>query len=290
MKTPNIKNKLRGAYFTTVVSISLVLLLVGLVGLLLLNAKVLSDYVKENICFSLIINDDVNEPDIKQYQKVLDTYSFIKSTEYIDKAEAANQLQEELGEDFIETLGYNPLSPTINVYLHSEYANPDSIKNIETFFLAKSHIVSEVSYQQNLIHLINNNVKRVSVILLALCALLFIISFTLLSNTIRLQIYSKRFIINTMKLVGAKRDFIRRPFIASAAIQGLISAIVAIGLLSVIIYFTNTQIGSLVGLVNYNILGLLFLSVLVLGILFTVISTLFSINKYIRLKSANLYL
>lgn len=289
MKKSNIKNRIRGAYFTSVVSISLVLLLLGIVGLLMLNAKQMSDYVKENLCFSLIINDDVSEPDIKQFQKSLDTHEFIKSTEYITKDDAAKQLQEELGENFIETLGYNPLSPTINVYLNSDYASPDSIAKLEGFFLSKSNIVNEVSYQQNLVNLIHDNIKKVSIILLALSALFFLISFALLNNTIRLQIYSKRFIINTMKLVGAKKGFIRRPFIASGALQGLVSSIIAIALLYGIIYFANSQLENIMGSIDPLIIALLFVAVAVIGVLLCVVATLLSINKYLRLKTINLY-
>ena len=255
MKKSNIKNRIRGAYFTSVVSISLVLLLLGIVGLLMLNAKQMSDYVKENLCFSLIINDDVSEPD----------------------------------ENFIETLGYNPLSPTINVYLNSDYASPDSIAKLEGFFLSKSNIVNEVSYQQNLVNLIHDNIKKVSIILLALSALFFLISFALLNNTIRLQIYSKRFIINTMKLVGAKKGFIRRPFIASGALQGLVSSIIAIALLYGIIYFANSQLENILGSIDPWIIALLFVAVAVIGVLLCVFATLLSINKYLRLKTINLY-
>ena len=289
MKNSNIKNKIRGAYFTSVVSISLVLLLLGIVGLLMLNAKQMSEYVKENLCFSLIINDDVSEPDIKQFQKSLDTHEFIKSTEYITKDDAAKQLQEELGENFIETLGYNPLSPTINVYLNSDYASPDSIAKLEGFFMSKSNIVNEVSYQQNLVNLIHDNIKKVSIILLALSALFFLISFALLNNTIRLQIYSKRFIINTMKLVGAKKGFIRRPFVASGALQGLVSSIIAIALLYGIIYFANSQLENIMGSIDPWIIALLFVAVAVIGVLLCVFATLLSINKYLRLKTINLY-
>jgi cell division transport system permease protein len=288
-KGSNIKSKIRGAYVTSLISISLVLLLLGIVGLLILNAQVLSKYVKENLCFSLIIKNDVKEPDIKQYQKTLDTYSYIKSTEYITKEDAAASLQEELGEDFLETLGYNPLSPTINVYLNSEYANPDSIKMLETFFLTDASIVSEVSYQQNLVHLINDNVKKISLILLFFSAALFLISFALLNNTIRLMIYSKRFIINTMKLVGAKRNFIRKPFLITGALQGFFSALIAIAILSIIVYFMNNQVGEMLNLIDLSTLGLLFLLVMGMGVLLSLISTYFSINKYLRLKSANLY-
>ena len=289
MRKSNIKTKIRGAYLTSVVSISLVLLLLGIVGLLALNAKQMSDYVKENLCFSLIINNDVAEPDIKQFQKILDTHEFIKSTEYITKEDAAKQLQDELGENFIETLGYNPLSPTINVYLNSDYASPDSISKLEGFFLSNSDIVNEVSYQQNLVNLINDNIRKVSVILLVLSALFFLISFALLNNTIRLQIYSKRFIINTMKLVGAKKNFIRRPFIASGALQGLISSLIAIALLYTIIYFANAQLGDLIGTIDPWVIALLFVAVAVMGVLLCVLATLLSINKYLRLKTINLY-
>jgi cell division transport system permease protein len=288
MKKSKIKNKIRGAYFTSVVSISLVLLLLGIVGLLMLNAKQMSDYVKENLCFSLIINDEVAEPDIKQFQKSLDTHDFIKSTEYITKDDAAQQLQDELGENFVETLGYNPLSPTINVYLNSDYASPDSIAKLESFFLSKS-VVSEVSYQQNLVNLINDNIKKVSIVLLALSALFFLISFALLNNTIRLQIYSKRFIINTMKLVGAKKGFIRRPFLASGALQGLVSSVIAIALLYGIIYFANSQLENIMGSIDPWIIALLFVAVAVIGVLLCVFATLLSINRYLRLKTINLY-
>jgi cell division transport system permease protein len=285
----NIRNKIRGAYITSLISISLVLLLLGIVGMLILNARVLSRYVKENLCFSIIIKNDVKEPDIKQYKKTLDTYNFIKSTEYITKEEAAASLQEELGEDFLETLGYNPLSPTINVYLNSEYANPDSIQMLETFFLTDTNLVSEVSYQQNLVHLINDNVKKISLILLIFSAALFLISFALLNNTIRLMIYSKRYIINTMKLIGAKKNFIRKPFLLSGALQGFLSSLIAISFLMAIVYFMNNQIGQMLNLINIQTLGILFLIVMLLGVFLSVISTYFSINKYLRLKSTNLY-
>jgi len=288
-KETNIKSKIRGAYITSLISISFVLLLLGIVGLLIINAQILSKYVKENLCFSLIIKNEVKEPDIKQYQKTLYTYSFIKSTEYITKEEAAAQLQEELGENFLETLGYNPLSPTINVYLNAEYANPDSIQMLETFFLTDTNMVSEVSYQQNLVSLINDNVRKISLILLLFSAALFVISFALLNNTIRLMIYSKRFIINTMKLVGAKRNFIRKPFLITGAMQGLFSALIAIAVLFVIVYFMNNQIGEMLNLIDWQNLGILFIVVIVLGVFLSVISTFFSINKYLRLKSTNLY-
>ena len=290
IKEENIlRGRIRGAYLTSLMSISMVLLLLGIIGLLMLNAKTLSVYVKENILFSLIIHEDVKEADIRKFQKTLDSFKYIKSTQYITKDEAAEILQEELGENFLETLGYNPLSPTINVYLNADYAIPDSIAKIEQFFLSHSDIVQEVSYQQNLVHIINENVRRISIILLVFSAALFVISISLLNNTIRLMIYSKRFIINTMKLVGATKSFIRKPFLVTGIIQGFISAIISIVGLAFIIYTTNKELEDIISLIDYRTIGLLFLLVLILGILLSVISTFFAVNKYLRIKSVNLY-
>lgn len=284
-----LKGRIRGAYITSIMSISIVLLLLGIIGLLVLNAHNLSVYVKENLLFSLIVHDNVREADIRKFQRTLDTYDYIRSTQFISKDEAAEQLQEDLGENFLETLGYNPLSPTVNVYLVADYANPDSIAKLENFFLSHTEVVNEVSYQQNLVHLINENVKRISLILLVFSIALFVISFALLNNTIRLMIYSKRFIISTMKLVGATKSFIRKPFLISGVIQGLISAIIAIIALTGIIYLMNQELQDIVGLIEYETIGLLFLIVLSLGIVLSLISTFFAVNKYLRIKSSNLY-
>jgi cell division transport system permease protein len=289
MKENKIRNKIRGAYLTSLVSISMVLLLLGIVGWLILNASFLSVYVKENIRFAILTKDGVKEPDIKLYQKTLDTYDFVKSTEYITKDQAAEILKEDLGEDFVGTLGYNPLPVTIFVYLNAEYANPDSITNIEKFFLSNTEIVDEVSYQHNLISEINSNVNKISIILLIFCAALFLISFALLNNTVRLMIYSKRFTINTMKLVGAKRSFIRKPFLITGALQGLYSSFMAMIILSVIFYFTNKQMGEVVSLISPAIILSLYALILISGVVLTTVSTYFSLNKYLKLKTANLY-
>lgn len=289
MKKGNIKHKVRGAYLTSLVSISMVLLLLGIVGWMILGASFLSIYVKENICFSLIMKNDIREADIKQYQKTLDAKSFIKATEYITKDEAANSLQNELGEDFISTLGYNPLSATLNVYLTATYAHPDSISKVENIFLTENEIVEEVAYQHNLLGLINDNVNKISIILLVFSVALFIISLALINNTVRLMIFSKRFIINSMKLVGAKRGFIRKPFLISGALQGLFSSLIAIGILSAIFYFTNKHLGEVVSLIDPIIIISLYAILIIIGILLTSVSTYFSINKYLKLKTSNLY-
>ncbi len=289
MKEGKIKNKVRGAYLTSLVSISMVLLLLGIVGWMILGASFLSNYVKENICFSLIIKNDVREADIKQYQKTLDAKNFIKATEYITKEDAANSLQEELGEDFISTLGYNPLSATLNVYLTADYAHPDSIAKIENFFLTESDIVEELAYQHNLLGLINDNINKISLVLLVFSAALLVISLALINNTVRLMIFSKRFIINSMRLVGAKRSFIRKPFLISGALQGFFSSLIAIAILSAIFYFVNKHIGEVVSLIDPLIIVSLYAIIIIIGMLLTSISTYFSVNKYLKLKTSNLY-
>ncbi len=289
MKESKIQNKIRSAYTISLISITMVLLLLGIIGLLILNAGVLSKYVRENISFSVLIHDNIKEPDIKLFKKTLDTQHFVKSTEYINKDDAAKQLQEELGEDFLQTLGYNPLSPTINIYLKYEYATPDSIKKIETWLLSNTEMVSEVAYQHNLVQLINNNIRKISIILFFFAAIFLVISFALLNNTVRLMIYSKRFTINTMKLVGAKNTFIRKPFLISGLIQGFMSSVIALIILSFIVNFYNKQLGEMISLLNLQHLIILYLIITFIGIFLTIISTYFSINKYLRLKTSELY-
>lgn len=288
-KKSAVKNRLRGAYFTSVISISLVLLLLGIVGLLVLNAKVLSDYVKENICFSLFLKDNVKEADVRKFQKTLDTFDFIKSTEYISKEQAAEELSLDLGEDFVDFLGYNPLPESIDVYLNAEYANPDSLINIENKFLGYTDYVKEVSYQENLVHLINDNIRNISIFLLIFTALLLLISFALINNTIRLMIYSKRFIIHTMQLVGATRRFIRLPFIRTGIIQGILSSFIAMSILTLLIYGAQQQLHEIISLLNYKIVGVLYLIVLSLGVIISLISTFFAVNRFLRIKKTNLY-
>ena len=172
------KRRLRTSYFSSIISISLVLFMLGLMGLLVLNAKQLSNYVKENIGLSVVLKDNVKEVEIRRLQKILDASAFVKSTKFIDKETAAKELQEDLGEDFISFLGYNPLLATIDVKLHAEYANPESIGEIEKN-LSKHEQIQEIYYQKSLVHLVNENVKKISLILLLATALVKIFRQTL---------------------------------------------------------------------------------------------------------------
>ncbi len=224
------KRRLKGSYFTTIVSISLVLFMLGLLGLIILHSNKLSDYVKENIGFSIIMKEKVKEAGIIQLQKILDATPYVKSTHYITKEEAGKEFAEELGEDFTSFLGYNPLLPTIEVRFRAEYANNDSLTIIKDKILANNN-VKEVWYQESLVDLVNKNVRKIGFIILGFSGLLLIIAIALINNTIRLSVYSKRFIIRSMQLVGATRRFISKPFIMKGILQGIISALIAITLL-----------------------------------------------------------
>lgn len=282
------KRKLRGSYISSVISISLVLFSLGILGLLILNAHKLSVYVKESISFSVIINDQVKEVEIKKLQKELDASDYIKSTEYISKENAARELQEDLGEDFIDFLGYNPLLASVDVYLYADYANPDSIKDIEDNLLSYS-IVKEVFYQKSLIHLINENVRKIGAFLLIFSGLLFLVAVTLINNTIRLSVYSKRFIIHTMQLVGATRAFIRRPFLAKGTLHGLLGGLFAIILLLGLLYIVQKEFMEIFSFRDVEIIAVLFTGIIITGIFLNWISTFFAVNKYLRMEEDELF-
>jgi len=288
-KEKAITRKLRTSYITTIISISLVLFLLGLTGLLIFNAKKLSDYVKENIGFSVILKDNVREVDIIRIQKDLDATPYVKSTEYITRERAAKELQEDLGEDFVGFLGYNPLLASIDVRLYAEYANPDSILNFNRY-IEKYSQIKEVFYQKSLIHKVNDNVNKISLIILAFSSLLLIISIVLINNTIRLSVYSKRFLIKTMQLVGATRNFIRKPFLLKSVLNGVLGSFISILLLLGVMYAAQKELKEVISIRDIEVVGLLFVLVIFLGVAITVLSTYFAINKYMRLKEEDLYL
>ena len=282
------KRKLRSSYATSIISISLVLFLLGLVGLLLLNTKRLSIHIKENIGFSVILKDEAKEVDIIRLQKILDAKQYVKSTDYITREEAARETAEELGEDFIEFLGYNPLPASIDVKFYADYANPDSIDAIEKE-LQRFEEVDEIMYHESLIHLVNENVRKISLIILAFSGLLFFIAVALVNNTIRLSVYARRFLINTMQLVGATNSFIRKPFLFKSAEHGIYASVVAILLLIGVIYLIQKEFMEVISFRDIDILAILFIIVIFLGITLNWISTYFAINKYLRMKSDDLY-
>ncbi len=283
-----VKRRLRSSYFISIISIALLLFMVGLMGLLILNARNLSEYVKENIGFSVILEEDVKEVDIIRIQKNLNATDYVKSTRYITKERAASELEEMLGEDFISFLGFNPLLPSIEVNLYAAYANPDSILIIEKDIEQFSH-VKEVYYQKSLVHLVNENIRKISIIITIFSLMLFLISLSLINNTIRLSVYARRFIINTMKLVGATNSFIRRPFLFKSAAHGLYAAIFANALMLGLIYMARKEFAELFGFHDLQTIGLLFISIILLGIIINWISTFFAVTRFLRMKTDDLY-
>lgn len=273
---------------TSIISISLVLFLIGLTTLILLLTSELSVYVRENLTMSIVLKNDVKLVDVQKLQKNIDASIYTKSTEYIDKEQAAKELTEELGQDPTEFLGYNPLLGSIELKLKSEYANNDSIAVIEAE-LHKFPLVKEIIYQKDLIDTINQNVNRISVVLMALSILLLIVSYALISNTVRLTVYAKRFIIHTMKLVGATGGFIRRPFLAQGAVTGLISSFIAMGLLSGVLFLAQSELSDLFSMESIDALLVSFFVMLISGILITTISTFLSVGRYLRLQLDDMY-
>lgn len=282
------KRRLATSYVTTIISITLVLFMLGLLGMLVLHAKKLSDYVKENIGFSIMIKDGVKEVDIFELQKRLDRERFVKSTEYITRERAAMEFSEELGEDFVGFLGYNPLLPTIELRLNAPYANSDSILIIEEKLLNYPG-VKEVDYHKPLVDEINQNVERISLVILGFSLILLFIAIALINNTIRLSVYSKRFLIRSMQLVGGTQKFIQKPFLAKAILNGVISSLMAIGLLLLILYVANQEMPELLEFQEMELFGVLFAIVIVLGITISWFSTFFAIRKYIRMRTDSLY-
>ena len=275
-------------FVTSCISTTLVLLLLGLVVFFVLAARNLSVYVKENINFSIVISDDMKERDILRMQHSLNREPFVKSTEYISKKQALKEQTEAMGTDPEEFLGYNPFSASIEVKLKSDYANADSIAKIEKYF-RKNADIQEVLYQKDLVNAVNDNIRKISLLLLGLAVILALISFALINNTIRLAIYSKRFLIHTMKLVGASWSFIRRPFLRRNFWTGVLAAALADGILWGAAIWLVEKEPELLEVITPQVMGLVSVAVLVFGMLITWLCALLSVNKYLRMKASALY-
>jgi cell division transport system permease protein len=282
------RRRLKSSYITTVISISLVLFMLGLIGMVVLHGQRLSVLIRENIGLSVIIKSNVQEKTIVELQKQLEKQSYVKSTEYIPREQAAEDLKEALGEDFIAFIGYNPLLPSIEVKLNAPWANIDSMMRIERSLLSNAS-VEEVLYQKSLVHLVNENIQRISLVLLAFSFLLLLIAIALINNTIRLSVYSKRFLIRSMQLVGANQGFIRKPFIIQGVIHGIYSAVIALILLGGVLYFSRQEMPELAALQDIGMMLILSGAVFVLGILISLISTYFAVGKYLHSSLDELY-
>ena len=275
-------------FITSSISTTLVLLLLGLVVFFVLAANNLSVYVRENINFSVLISDDMKETDILKLQKRLNNEPFVKETEYISKKQALKEQTEAMGTDPQEFLGYNPFTASIEIKLHSDYANSDSIAKIEKLIKRNTNI-QDVLYQKDLIDAVNENLRNSSLVLLALAVMLTFISFALINNTIRLAIYSKRFLIHTMKLVGASWGFIRRPFLKRNIWSGVLAAFIADTILMGAAYWLVSYEPELIRVITPEVMLLVSGAVLVFGVVITFLCAYLSINKYLRMKASTLY-
>lgn len=251
-------------------------------------ANNLSRHVKENIGFSIVLNESAGEQQVHQLQRMLERADCVKAAQYISKEDALKEVMIELGENPEDVLGVNPMQSSIEVKLKAEYANTDSLSIIETK-LRDQVIVNNILYQKDLIQSVNDNMSRIGLILLALAIVLMIISFALISNTIRLGAYSKRFLIHTMKLVGATPAFIRRPFIVSNIINGIVASVIAMLLLSGCVYYLMSEMESFTTLLSLPMMLLVFLTILVLGIVLSAVSAYWAVNRYIRMDRDDLY-
>ena len=287
-KNKSLNRKIVSSSVSVIISLSLVLFVLGLLSLFLINAQRLTNYVKENIGFSIMINENIKEIELIEFNKILDGESFTKSTEFISKEAATKDLENELGEDFVNFLGFNPIMASIDVKLNSSYANNDSLNNISSL-LQKNKIVHEVYYQKNLIEKLNNNIRKISFFLFAFSLILFFIAFALINNTIRLSVYSKRFVIRTMSLVGAESQFIQKPFLINAIYQGLYSAIFAVFLLIGSIQLIQKETASILNINDLQIIGVVFIVLFCSGVIISVASTFFAVRRFIYSNEDELY-
>ncbi|MGY8946876.1 MAG: cell division protein FtsX [Flavobacteriales bacterium] len=278
------KRRLLSTYFSVVVSISLVLFLVGLLGLLLLNSKKVADHFKEQIAFTIYINDTAKPIEIKQLQKSLALRQETKTTRFVSKEEAAETHAKEIGEDFMEFLGYNPLLSSIDVYFNASYVSPAFLSELQKTFEDKVYI-SEVLYDEPLVEILDENIKRITQWILILSAVFILVAILLINSSIRLSIYSKRMIIKTMQLVGATKSFIRKPFIWKHLQLGILGSLIALGALSGVLYELNQRFPELNLISNPLEPALIFSSILAMGILITGLSTFFATQRFLNLTT-----
>lgn len=282
------RRRLMNAYLSSVISISLVLLLVGVASMLLVNAKSVSDYFKENMQISVMMKQNVSDEAALDFKESLENERYIKSTTFVSKEQGQRELAQQLGDDFLDIFETSPIPVSIDVTLEADYVSADSLEIVRAE-IARSKLVDEVVYQRSLVDALNANLSRISMILGVFIALLLFISFVLINNTVRLNVFARRFTIHTMKLVGATRSFIRAPFLVQSAFQGIFAAFIAIIALVVIMYFLRSGFEQLFEIFRLDLLLTVFGIVLASGLAICLISTYFVVNKLISLRKDELY-
>lgn len=282
------KRRLQSSYLSVIISISLVLFLLGVLGLFVIKAKSITEYFKEKVTMTVFLNDNATKNDVEILKAELKKAAYTKSVIYISKKEAAQKYSEEIGEDFIKFLGDNPLKNAIDLSLKSAFVTPEKMAEIEKKLLNRS-IIAEVSYDKPLIELLTKNITRLSFWMLIFSGVFTLIAVVLINSSIRLSVYSKRFTIKTMQMVGATKGFIRTPFIWKSVQLGILGAVVSIlGIVAFILYINKT-IPELEMLSDYEMLGILFIAIIVLGVLITGVSTFFATQRFLNLRTDELY-
>jgi len=283
-----VRRRLVNAYLSSVISISLVLLLVGVAAMLLLNAKGVSDYFKENMQVAVIMKQEVTEDEAVKYQESIDSLPFIRTTEYISREQGMKEMSDMLGDDFLSVFETAPVPVSVGVNLRADYVSSDSIE-VVTARLSESPLVEEVSYRMSLVDALNANLRKISLVLGVFILLLLFISFVLINNTVRLNVFARRFTIHTMKLVGATRGFIRAPFMVQAVFQGLFAATIAIAMLVGVLFFIRSEFEQLFEIFRLDLLLYVIATVVCSGLLICLVSTYFVVNKLVALPKDELY-
>jgi cell division transport system permease protein len=287
-ETKSIRRGIRNSYLSSIVSVTLVLFLLGVMGLIILNAKQLSDNVRETVGFNIFLNENLSDAEVNLFNKALKSKPYVFETKLTTKGEAAHQFSQELGEDFVSFLGKNPLPASITVQLKAQYLVDANLKKVRTE-IERMPQVHEVVFQDNLVETINANVKKVSLIIMVFAGLLLFVSLVLINNTIRLAVYARRQIISTMKLVGATSRFIRRPFLFRGVAHGLYAGLLAVMLLVGLYLLAKEEVGDVIYLNNIQWIIILFGAIIGIGIVINFICTYFAVNKFLRLKSDEIH-
>ncbi|EAQ48335.1 MULTISPECIES: cell division protein FtsX [Leeuwenhoekiella] len=282
------RRRLISSYFSVILSIALVLFLLGLLGLLVLNSKKVADHFKEQIALTIYLKDDAKDVEIKQLEKTLALADYTKSTQFVSKEEAAEEHSKEIGENFMDFLGYNPLQNSIDVYLKADFVDAAQVKEIADNLLAKD-FVEEVNYDQPLISLLNDNIKKISLWVMIISGVFTLIAVLLINSAIRLSVYSKRFTIKTMQMVGATKGFIRRPFIWLSMKLGMVGAVIALAGMAAVLYYLNQTFPELELLADPMILAILFVGVFVASMIITWFSTFLATQRFLNLRTDELY-
>ena len=282
------RRRIANAYLSSVISISLVLLLVGVASMLLVNAKGVSDYFKENMQISVLMKQNVSDEDALAFRDELDEAPYIKSTDFISREQGQRELADQLGDDFLDVFETSPIPVSVDVTLKAEYVSADSLEVVRNE-IALSPLVDEVVYQQSLVDALNANLSRISLVMAVFIGLLLFISFVLINNTVRLNVFARRFTIHTMKLVGATKSFIRAPFLVQSAFQGVFSAMIANVVLVAVLFVMRNEFEQLFRIFRMDLLLVVMGIVLVCGMLICLVSTWFVVNKLVGLKKDELY-